>query len=131
MPVRPASTHPHCTSTGFRPCFPLGVLLESGSHVTFWMAAARETRLRVIALYKELHRLGRDYPDPASVFRLPPIGCVAMLNLNRLLGTTFTRSYVASLRVSSLPLKTKYPPDNKLRDWPSDREPTPDGPGGD
>ncbi|TBU25025.1 hypothetical protein BD309DRAFT_958671 [Dichomitus squalens] len=32
------------------------------------MAAARETRLRVIALYKELHRLGRDYPDPAYNF---------------------------------------------------------------
>jgi hypothetical protein len=25
------------------------------------------TRYRVIALYKELHRLGRDYPDPSSV----------------------------------------------------------------
>ncbi|KAM5537176.1 hypothetical protein V8D89_009109 [Ganoderma adspersum] len=32
------------------------------------MAAARETRLRVIGLYKELHRLGRDYPDPAYNF---------------------------------------------------------------
>lgn len=25
------------------------------------------TRLRALALYKELHRLGRDYPDPAYV----------------------------------------------------------------
>ncbi|OSC98301.1 hypothetical protein PYCCODRAFT_1418141 [Trametes coccinea BRFM310] len=30
--------------------------------------ATRETRLRVISLYKELHRLGRDYPDPAYNF---------------------------------------------------------------
>ena len=29
--------------------------------------ASKETRLRVISLYKELHRLGRDYPDPAYV----------------------------------------------------------------
>ncbi|KAI0072952.1 hypothetical protein K474DRAFT_1628231 [Panus rudis PR-1116 ss-1] len=29
---------------------------------------APETRLRVLALYKELHRLGRDYPDPAYNF---------------------------------------------------------------
>ena len=29
--------------------------------------ASRETRLRVLSLYKELHRLGRDYPDPAYV----------------------------------------------------------------
>ncbi|KAH9944986.1 uncharacterized protein BXZ73DRAFT_86578 [Epithele typhae] len=27
--------------------------------------ASRECRSRVISLYKELHRLGRDYPDPA------------------------------------------------------------------
>lgn len=26
------------------------------------------TRLRVLALYKELHRLGRDYPDPSYNF---------------------------------------------------------------
>ncbi|KAI1797002.1 hypothetical protein LXA43DRAFT_1089526 [Ganoderma leucocontextum] len=32
------------------------------------MAAAGETRRRVIGLYKELHRLGRDYPDPAYNF---------------------------------------------------------------
>lgn len=25
-------------------------------------------RLRALALYKELHRLGRDYPDPRSLF---------------------------------------------------------------
>ncbi|KAI9061139.1 hypothetical protein FKP32DRAFT_1655145 [Trametes sanguinea] len=30
--------------------------------------ATRETRLRVISLYKELHRLGREYPDPAYNF---------------------------------------------------------------
>ncbi|KAI8982723.1 hypothetical protein BD414DRAFT_490932 [Trametes punicea] len=30
--------------------------------------ASKETRLRVIHLYKELHRLGRDYPDPAYNF---------------------------------------------------------------
>ena len=29
------------------------------------------TRLRVIGLYKELQRLGRDYPDPSSVQPLP------------------------------------------------------------
>ncbi|KIK10289.1 hypothetical protein K443DRAFT_145245 [Laccaria amethystina LaAM-08-1] len=26
------------------------------------------TRLRALALYKELHRLGRDYPDPSYNF---------------------------------------------------------------
>ncbi|TDL20776.1 hypothetical protein BD410DRAFT_790444 [Rickenella mellea] len=26
--------------------------------------SANSTRLRALALYKELHRLGRDYPDP-------------------------------------------------------------------
>jgi hypothetical protein len=26
------------------------------------------TRQRVLALYKELHRLGRDYPDPKYPF---------------------------------------------------------------
>ncbi|GJF00077.1 LYR motif-containing protein [Phanerochaete sordida] len=30
--------------------------------------ASKATRLRVIALYKELHRLGRDYPDPNYKF---------------------------------------------------------------
>ncbi|KAF7797327.1 hypothetical protein EIP86_008522 [Pleurotus ostreatoroseus] len=30
--------------------------------------ASKATRLRVIALYKELHRLGREYPDPAYNF---------------------------------------------------------------
>ncbi|OCH93079.1 hypothetical protein OBBRIDRAFT_750315 [Obba rivulosa] len=30
--------------------------------------ASNRTRLRVIALYKELHRLGREYPDPAYNF---------------------------------------------------------------
>jgi len=34
---------------------------------TFAMAG-NPTRLRVLALYKELHRLGRDYPDPAYNF---------------------------------------------------------------
>lgn len=29
--------------------------------------ASKATRLRVLALYKELHRLGRDYPDPSCV----------------------------------------------------------------
>jgi len=29
--------------------------------------ASKATRLRALALYKELHRLGRDYPDPACV----------------------------------------------------------------
>ena len=28
------------------------------------------TRRRVLALYKELHRLGRDYPDPKYTFPL-------------------------------------------------------------
>ncbi len=41
----------------------------SWSHETFIMAS-NQTRLRVIALYKELHRLGRDYPDPAYVMFL-------------------------------------------------------------
>ncbi|KAJ7716748.1 hypothetical protein DFH07DRAFT_762347, partial [Mycena maculata] len=27
-----------------------------------------DSRPRVISLYKELHRLGRDYPDPAYNF---------------------------------------------------------------
>ncbi|EMD33946.1 hypothetical protein CERSUDRAFT_159268 [Gelatoporia subvermispora B] len=30
--------------------------------------ASNSTRLKVIALYKELHRLGREYPDPAYNF---------------------------------------------------------------
>ncbi|THH00237.1 hypothetical protein EW026_g2283 [Hermanssonia centrifuga] len=30
--------------------------------------ASKTTRLRVLALYKELHRLGRDYPDPSYNF---------------------------------------------------------------
>ncbi|KAH6913308.1 hypothetical protein BKA70DRAFT_1262427 [Coprinopsis sp. MPI-PUGE-AT-0042] len=30
--------------------------------------ASKETRLRALALYKELHRLGRDYPDPSYDF---------------------------------------------------------------
>ncbi|KII84424.1 hypothetical protein PLICRDRAFT_95386 [Plicaturopsis crispa FD-325 SS-3] len=30
--------------------------------------AGNTTRLRVLALYKELHRLGRDYPDPSYDF---------------------------------------------------------------
>ncbi|KAI0719178.1 hypothetical protein C8T65DRAFT_637107 [Cerioporus squamosus] len=30
--------------------------------------AGNETRHRVIGFYKELHRLGRDYPDPAYNF---------------------------------------------------------------
>ena len=29
--------------------------------------ACNSTRLRALALYKELHRLGRDYPDPSYV----------------------------------------------------------------
>lgn len=29
--------------------------------------ASSSSRSRAIALYKELHRLGRDYPDPACV----------------------------------------------------------------
>lgn len=29
------------------------------------------TRRRVLALYKELHRLGRDYPDPK--YFIPPV----------------------------------------------------------
>ncbi|ESK89294.1 lyr motif-containing protein 5 [Moniliophthora roreri MCA 2997] len=30
--------------------------------------ASQSTRLRALALYKELHRLGRDYPDPSYDF---------------------------------------------------------------
>ncbi|KAF8905024.1 hypothetical protein CPB84DRAFT_1772204 [Gymnopilus junonius] len=30
--------------------------------------ASNSTRLRALALYKELHRLGRDYPDPSYDF---------------------------------------------------------------
>ncbi|PCH42235.1 hypothetical protein WOLCODRAFT_72840 [Wolfiporia cocos MD-104 SS10] len=30
--------------------------------------ASKSSRLRAIALYKELHRLGRDYPDPSYNF---------------------------------------------------------------
>ncbi|CAL1716588.1 unnamed protein product [Somion occarium] len=30
--------------------------------------ASQATRHRVLALYKELHRLGRDYPDPTYNF---------------------------------------------------------------
>ncbi|KAH9944858.1 hypothetical protein B0H21DRAFT_745583 [Amylocystis lapponica] len=32
------------------------------------MMASKATRLRVIALYKDLHRLGREYPDPSYNF---------------------------------------------------------------
>ncbi|KZT07737.1 uncharacterized protein LAESUDRAFT_650802 [Laetiporus sulphureus 93-53] len=32
------------------------------------MMASKPTRLRALSLYKELHRLGRDYPDPAYNF---------------------------------------------------------------
>ncbi|TFK98618.1 hypothetical protein BDV98DRAFT_533672 [Pterulicium gracile] len=32
------------------------------------MAPLPPTRLRAIALYKELHRLGRDYPNPGYDF---------------------------------------------------------------
>jgi len=32
--------------------------------------ACNSTRLRALSLYKELHRLGRDYPDPSSVFHI-------------------------------------------------------------
>ncbi|KAJ9106580.1 hypothetical protein QFC20_004072 [Naganishia adeliensis] len=31
-------------------------------------AVPQELRLRAIRLYKELHRLGRDYPDPSYEF---------------------------------------------------------------
>ncbi|KAK7690741.1 hypothetical protein QCA50_005840 [Cerrena zonata] len=31
-------------------------------------AGSKATRLRVLSLYKELHRLGRDYPDPRYNF---------------------------------------------------------------
>ena len=31
------------------------------------LMACNATRLRALALYKELHRLGRDYPDPSFV----------------------------------------------------------------
>ncbi|KAF7424369.1 hypothetical protein PC9H_009676 [Pleurotus ostreatus] len=31
--------------------------------------ASNSTRLRAMALYKELHRLGRDYPDPSYDFQ--------------------------------------------------------------
>src|SRR5882762_8345261 len=34
--------------------------------------ATSATRLRVIGLYKELQRLGRDYPDPSYVTASPP-----------------------------------------------------------
>ncbi|KAG5722993.1 hypothetical protein E4T56_gene18002, partial [Termitomyces sp. T112] len=35
--------------------------------IFLWMASI-PTRLRALALYKELHRLGRDYPDPSYDF---------------------------------------------------------------
>ena len=37
------------------------------------------TRLRVIGLYKELQRLGRDYPDP-SLVQLPPASAFPTLS---------------------------------------------------
>ncbi|KJA22945.1 hypothetical protein HYPSUDRAFT_40464 [Hypholoma sublateritium FD-334 SS-4] len=30
--------------------------------------SARSTRIRALSLYKDLHRLGRDYPDPSYDF---------------------------------------------------------------
>jgi hypothetical protein len=36
--------------------------------------AMSSTRRRVLALYKELHRLGRDYPDPKYPFLF--ISCI-------------------------------------------------------
>jgi hypothetical protein len=35
------------------------------------------TRHRVLALYKELHRLGRDYPDPEYANALIELNCPA------------------------------------------------------
>ncbi|EIM91124.1 uncharacterized protein STEHIDRAFT_48997 [Stereum hirsutum FP-91666 SS1] len=32
------------------------------------MSASTSNRLRALALYKELHRLGREYPDPSYDF---------------------------------------------------------------
>ncbi|EEB95315.1 hypothetical protein MPER_05729 [Moniliophthora perniciosa FA553] len=42
--------------------------------------ASQSTRLRALALYKELHRLGRDYPDPSPPFS-PPVIAVENRNL--------------------------------------------------
>ena len=42
---------------------------------------------------------------------------LAILNLCHLPGTTFTRSCVASLRVSSNPFEVEYTSQSKLRDW--------------
>lgn len=39
-----------------------------------FMSASTSNRLRALALYKELHRLGREYPDPRYVsLNLPRI----------------------------------------------------------
>lgn len=44
------------------------LILDTISHELPAQAmASKEARLRAISLYKELHRLGREYPDPAYV----------------------------------------------------------------
>ncbi len=46
-------------------------ILHTVSHELSAQAmASKEARLRAISLYKELHRLGREYPDPAYVLFL-------------------------------------------------------------
>jgi hypothetical protein len=54
-------------------------------------------RFRALALYKELHRLGRDYPDPSCVHtpRTPHYSFTHSLS-----GTTFMQESAACSKVS-------------------------------
>ena len=56
-------------------------------------------RLRALALYKELHRLGRDYPDPSYVHAQHP----TTHSLTQFQGTTFMQESAACLKVSHHP----------------------------
>jgi hypothetical protein len=58
---------------------------------------SNNTRLRVLALYKELHRLGRDYPDPGYVEYIPPYAKAVTQVLS--IDIIFTESFEVYLRV--------------------------------
>jgi hypothetical protein len=60
---------------------------------------SNNTRLRVLALYKELHRLGRDYPDPGYVEYVPLYAEAVVQVLST--DIIFTESFGAYLRVRS------------------------------
>lgn len=55
-------------------------------------------RLRAIALYKELHRLGRDYPNPSYVRFWN--NNLTLMNVLSVLDMTFMASSGVSLLVS-------------------------------